>query len=375
MDKKLKNNLILVTFGVILFAAVMNIGAVLAFLKMVLRLAYPVVFGFLIAFILNVPMRGFENLFGKLSKKLKKPLKKKTISGISLALTFLCVLLVVTLVFTMLVPELISSVQSLYNIVAEKLPTWLATLKEYDIDTTKIVEWFESINIETLLSEVTNSAGTVITSVVTFASSAVTGVTEFIIAIIIAVYVLLSKRSLSYQCKKLMEAHLKPKTVNFTYHVSELISNTFSKFLSGQCVEACILGVLIFISFTIFKIPYASLIGILTAVCAFVPYVGAFISCFIGAFMVLLANPEQVIIAIIIYLVVQFIETQLIYPHVVGTSVGLSPLLTLIAVLIGGSLFGLFGMIFFIPICAVLVTLISEYTNKVIHKKIEESND
>ena len=135
------------------------------------------------------------------------------------------------------------------------------------------------------------------------------------------------------------------------------------------------MAVLIFISFTIFKIPYASLIGILTAVCAFVPYVGAFISCFIGAFMVLLVNPSQVIIAIIIYLVIQFVETQLIYPHVVGTSVGLSPLLTLIAVLIGGSLFGLFGMIFFIPICAVLVTLISEYTNRVIHKKIEESNN
>ncbi len=375
MDKKLKNNLILVAFGVILFAAVMNIGAVLSFLKTIVRLSFPVVFGFVIAFVLNVPMRGFENLFSKLSKKLKKPMKRKTINGISLVLTFLCVILVVTLVVTMLVPELISSAQSLYNIVAEKLPTWLSALKEYDIDTTKIVEWFESMNVETLLSKVTNSAGTVITSVVTFASSAVTGVTEFIIALIIAVYVLLSKRSLSYQSKKLMEAHLKPKAVNFIYHVCELVSSTFSKFLSGQCVEACILGILIFISFTIFKIPYASLIGILTAVCAFVPYVGAFISCFIGAFMVLLVNPSQVIIAIIIYLVVQFIETQLIYPHVVGTSVGLSPLLTLIAVLIGGSLLGLFGMIFFIPLCAVLVTLISEYTNKVIHKKIKEANE
>ncbi|MBQ5746608.1 MAG: AI-2E family transporter [Clostridia bacterium] len=134
-------------------------------------------------------------------------------------------------------------------------------------------------------------------------------------------------------------------------------------------MEACILGALIAIAFSIFNIPYALLIGVLTAVSAFIPYVGAFIACAVGAFLVLLANPSQVILCIIVYLVVQFIENQFIYPHVVGTSVGLSALWTLIAVMVGGSLFGLFGMIFFIPLTAVIIKLLREYTESCLAKK------
>lgn len=375
MDKKLKHNFLLVAFGVALYAILMNIGAVYGVLGKILQLSLPVVIGFVLAFILNVPMKGFEKLFSKLFKKSKKEPKKKAISIISLCLTLICVIFVIAIIATMLIPELISSIESLYRLVAKKAPEWIEMLKSYDIDTTKLSEWFSSLNFESLISKVTNSAGTIITSVVGFASSAVSGVTQFLISVIIAIYILLSKDKLSNQIKILIDAHLKKKTADKIYHICSLVNNTYSKFLSGQCIEACILGVLIFISFTVFRIPYASLIGVLTAVCAFVPYIGAFASCFIGAFLILLVNPSQVIICVIVYLVVQFIENQFIYPNVVGNSVGLSPLWTLIAVLIGGSLMGLFGMIFFIPLCAVLITLLKEHTNRVIEKKKTLSQD
>ena len=369
MDKKLKHNFLLVAFGVALYAILMNIGAVYNLLGNILKLSLPVVIGFVLAFILNVPMKGFEKLFFKLSEKLKKEPKKKLISIISLCLTLICVIFVIAIIATMLIPELISSIESLYKLIVKKAPEGIEMLKSYDIDTTKISEWLSSFNFETLIGKITNSAGTIITSVVGFASSAVSGVSQFLISIIIAIYILLSKDKLSCQIKILMDAHLKKKTADKIYHICRLINDTYSKFLSGQCIEACILGVLIFISFSIFRMPYASLIGVLTAVCAFVPYIGAFASCFVGAFLILLVNPSQVVICVIVYLVVQFIENQFIYPNVVGTSVGLSPLWTLIAVLIGGSLMGLFGMIFFIPLCAVLLTLLKEHTNRVIEKK------
>ena len=369
MDKKLKHNFLLVAFVVALYAILMNIGAVYNLLGNILKLSLPVVIGFVLAFILNVPMKGFEKLFFKLSEKLKKEPKKKLISIISLCLTLICVIFVIAIIATMLIPELVSSIESLYKLIVKKAPEWIEMLKSYDIDTTKISEWLSSLNFETLIGKITNSAGTIITSVVGFASSAVSGVSQFLISIIIAIYILLSKDKLSSQIKILMDAHLKKKTADKIYHICRLINDTYSKFLSGQCIEACILGVLIFISFSIFRMPYASLIGVLTAVCAFVPYIGAFASCFVGAFLILLVNPSQVVICVIVYLVVQFIENQFIYPNVVGTSVGLSPLWTLIAVLIGGSLMGLFGMIFFIPLCAVLLTLLKEHTNRVIEKK------
>lgn len=173
-----------------------------------------------------------------------------------------------------------------------------------------------------------------------------------------------SKESLVYNTKKFINAHIKEKTSHFIFLTAKLVDEKYTKFLSGQCVEACILGILMLIILSILGIPYASLIAVFTAFCAFIPYVGAFLSWFIGAFLILLADSSKVIIYIIAYVITQFVENQFIYPHVVGTSVGLSALWTIIAVFIGSKLFGLFGMIFFIPLFAVIVELVNRYTEK-----------
>ncbi len=157
-------------------------------------------------------------------------------------------------------------------------------------------------------------------------------------------------------------------------HIAQLSRETYAKFLSGQCVEAIILGMLMFIFFSIFRLPYAPLVAVVTAVCAFIPYIGAFTACVISAFLTLLVTPSKVILCIIVYNAVQFVENHFIYPHVVGSSVGLSPLLTLVAALVGGKLLGLTGIIFFIPMTAVIRTLIFESVEKRIRKKDHDSS-
>ena len=159
------------------------------------------------------------------------------------------------------------------------------------------------------------------------------------------------------------------KIARYLGHVYVLVRDTYSKFLSAQCIEAVILGVMMFLAFSVFKIPYAGLVAVLTALFAFLPFIGAFGACFIGGFLTLVAEPDKVLLCIIVYTVVEFTENQFIYPHVVGNSVGLSPVWTLIAALVGGSLLGLFGMIFFIPLASVLYTLLGEFTAWRLNKK------
>ncbi len=370
MQKNLKKPLILIAFGVALYAALMNLGTVMTWFTKLYGLISPVAFGFVFAFVLNVPMRALERLLSKLYKK-KEP-NKKLVRLTSLVLTLLAVLLVIALVFTMLIPELISSVVSLYELVTEKLPEWTKLLASYDIDTKGLTAWFNSLDLKNLVSRVTSSAGTVLTSAFNIASSAVSGVASFFISVVIAIYALLSKDELCAHATKLLSAYARPTVTRRITRACKMINETYQKFLSGQCVEAVILGVLIFIAFSIFRIPYASLTAVLSAVLAFVPYIGSFAACVIGAFLVLLVNPSQVILCVIVYFVVQFIENQFIYPYVVGNSVGLSALWTIIAVFVGGKLMGVIGMIFFIPLTAVFVNLLRERTNRVLNDKTKE---
>ncbi|MBQ8549909.1 MAG: AI-2E family transporter [Clostridia bacterium] len=366
MDKKTKQYLMLITYAIVLFTAIMNMGHIYAFVKNLIGLLSPVVVGLVVAFILNVPMSGFEKLIDKLAHKINKNRipPQSAITCISFLLTLVSVALVITLVVTMLVPEIVSSVESIYKQVLEKWPEWSEELKGYGVDTAKVTAWLESFDIENLVSTVSSSAGSLVSSIAAFAAKAFSGISNFIISLVIACYALLSKRQLSKQTNSIMSAYMKKSTVERIHGVGKLVNDTYSKFLSGQCLEACILGVMVFVVFTILGIPYASLTAVLAAVFAFVPYIGSFFACFIGAFLVLLAEPEKVILCIIVYVVVQFIENQFIYPHVVGTSVGLGAFWTLLAVVLGGQIMGVLGMVFFIPLTSVIVTLLRGHMAK-----------
>lgn len=372
MGKETKRILGLIAFGVAVYAALMNLGTVIDSFKNFMALILPVIVGLVLAFVINVPMKGFEKLYTKLLNKMGRQTKGgkiRGLHGISLLSTFICIILVFILMFTMLIPELVSSVSSVYAAAEVKIPQWIDFLRSQEWDFEIFNEWIADFDLRALLEGAIGGVGTVMDSIVGITTSTVSNVITAGFGLIIAIYVLLSKDDLMRQSRKILYGYCRKSVADRICYVGKMINDTYTKFLSGQCVEAVILGFLIFLSLSIFKMPYAGLIGVMTALLSFIPYIGAFLSCLIGAVLVLLLAPPKVLLFIIVFQAAQFIENQFIYPHVVGNSVGLSALWTLVAVLVGGNFFGLLGMIFFIPLTAVIYNLVSGNVNRRLFKK------
>jgi predicted PurR-regulated permease PerM len=199
------------------------------------------------------------------------------------------------------------------------------------------------------------------------------GLFTTLITLVACIYILLSKKQLERQASGLLYAYVKKDMADKVSHFFKMLSRTFKKFLSSQCIDALILGILLLIALKIFRIPYAEIISVMTVILALIPYFGAFISCGVGAVLIALDNPKTALIFVVIFLVIQQIEGNLIYPRIVGTSVGLPPLWTLLAVYVGGELFGIVGMILFIPVVSVAYTLISENVAERLKEKKKEA--
>ena len=372
-DQKTRRALFLIAFGVCLYAAMMHLDVVLGALSAAVDIFFPVLLGLGFAFVLNVPVSGMERLLHRAVGLLPEGRRpgEGAITMASIVLVLIAIAGVAVLGVTMLVPELIASARTVAPLLAERLPEIEESLAANGVDVEKLAQFFQGAGTSSATAAAGSGAqgllnlglGSIASSVFAAARSTVSVLSSSVFAFVIAVYILASKRTLGRQVNRVMDAHLAPGHVARIRHVASLATDTYSKFLSGQCLEACILGTLIFLAFSLFRLPYAGLIGFLTALFAFVPYVGAFASCAIGAFLTLLASPEHALLCVIVYLAVQFIENQFIYPHVVGSSVGLSALWTLIAALVGGKLFGIVGIVFFIPIVAVLYELFRQWTN------------
>lgn len=354
MNKQLKQQMLLIFFGVALFAALTNLNEVAGFFRVLAGILSPVVSGLLLAFVLSVPMLGISR---RLMAHFPK-MKEKTVDALSLILTVLCVAVLVFLLCVLAIPQLAASVRSIAMLVRENWPDWVALLSSYGVDTTELTKLAASFDWKTAVEKLFTGAGAVIGSVVDLASSTVSVTVNAMFAIVIMFYVLLGRRELGKQSRSFLYAYCKKSTANRICRIAKLTHDTYAKFFSGQCIEVLILGTLIFLAFSVFRIPYAALTAVLTAAFAFIPYIGAFASCLISVLLTLLAAPEKAILCFLVYQTVQFIENQFIYPHVVGGSVGLSPLWTLLAALLGGKLFGIIGIVFFIPLAAVISQLL-----------------
>ena len=373
VDQRTRRAAVLIAFGVCLYAALMHLDVVLGVLSAAIDIFFPVLLGLGFAFVLNVPVSGVERLLLRAAGCLPDGHRpgEGAITMTSIVLVLIAIAGVAVLGVTMLVPELIASARTVAPLLAERLPEIERNLAASGVDVEELARFFRGIgasavgsgSAEGIQNMLNLGLGSLATSVFAAARSTVSVLASSVFAFVIAVYVLASKRTLGRQVNRVIDAHLAPVHAARIRHVASLATDTYSKFLSGQCLEACILGTLIFLAFSLFRLPYAGLIGFLTALFAFVPYVGAFASCAIGAFLTLLASPDHALLCVIVYLAVQFIENQFIYPHVVGSSVGLSALWTLIAALVGGKLFGIVGIVFFIPVVAVLYELFREWTN------------
>lgn len=354
MNKQLKQQMFLIFFGVALFAALTNLNEVAGCFRVLAGILSPVLSGLLLAFVLSVPMLGVAR---RLAIHFPK-LRERTVDALSLALTMLCVAVLVFLLCVLAIPQLAASVRSIAALVKENWPDWLARLGSYGVDTTELTGLAASFDWRAAAEKIFTGAGAVIGSVVDLASSTVSVTVNAVFAIVIMFYVLLGRRELGRQSRSFLYAYCKETTADRVCRIAKLTHDTYAKFFSGQCIEVLILGAMIFLAFSACRIPYAALTAVLTAAFAFIPYVGAFASCLIGVLLTLLAAPEKAILCFLVYQTVQFVENQFIYPHVVGGSVGLSPLWTLLAALLGGKLFGIIGIVFFIPLAAVISQLL-----------------
>ena len=379
MDKKTRQNLLLIACGVAMFAAVTNLNIITDFLGWLGGLLLPVLAGLVLAFVLSVPMNGIRRGLERLFSKAKRKPGSGALNALSLVLTYLCLVLVIALVGLVAVPEIVNSVKSISTTVKEKWPEWMAVLRSWNVDTdainSAVDQALAGLDFGKLLQSALSGAGSVLGSAVTVATTTISGVTTAVFTIIIGSYVLLDKDDLKRQSKMLIYAHLRRSHADRFCQICSLIQNTFTRFLSGQCMEAVILGLLMFIAFSVFRLPYAGVVAMLTTILAFVPYIGAFAACFVGAVLTLIGQPSKLILCILVYQGVQFIENQFIYPRVVGSSVGLPPLWTLAAALLGGKLFGILGMIFFIPLVAVIYSLVRDNTKRRLQRRGLDPND
>ena len=402
--------LLLVAFGVLLNFAVQHLELLSGALGWVIGIVKPFLIGGVIAFILNVPMRGIERalfpdqkpsvletvlikenelqdkagemLRSSLPQSLQTPQKVKSVlkpdvsrykRPISLVVTLLLVAAIIALVCGLVIPELGRTGKVLW----ESLPGYFETARDWAMkmmaDYPEIIEYLQGLTMD--WTEIGTRVMTLVQdsqllqNIYGTASSLIGGIVSLFIGIVFAVYLLMRKEQLGSQIKKILYAFLPEKAASETIRISSVASGAFSRFLSGQCTEAVILGTMFFVVMTIFRFPYALLCGVFIGFTALVPIFGSFLGCAVGAFLILMAQPHKAIWFIIMFLILQQLEGQLIYPHVVGNAVGLPSILVLAAVTIGGSMFGILGMLFFIPLSSVLYALLREIVYKRLNKK------
>ena len=366
-DKKTLFRLFLVVFGgIVLYWLLHDTDRVKAFFGIVSGVIAPFVFGGVLAFVLNVPMRAIENC---VFKQVKKPVIKRVLAVI---LTFLALVLVVTLVFWLLIPQVIDTVNSLIAALPDFSVKMQNAFSDFLSDKPKMLEWIKTYTnftgwtamAEKALGVLGNNLSAIFNGAVSAIGDVFSGVFNAVIGIVFSVYCLFQKETLARQCRKLLYTFTKEKTADRIISVMRLTNSTFSNFLSGQCVEVCILGGMYAIAMTIFRMPYIPLITVVIAITAFIPIVGAWTGCIVGTFLIFVKDPMLALVFVVMFLVIQLIENNMIYPRVVGNSVGLSGMWVLIAITIGGELMGILGMFLMIPAVSVLYTLLREYANK-----------
>ena len=373
LSKKNLRNLFLVIAGALILYWILHeraqVSAVAAFIYNIFS---PFVSGAVIAFVLNVPMRAIENLL----KGIKKPTLRR---ALALTITVIVALLVLTLMFLLLIPQITSTVETLvpqiyefFNKLGVKINAWLEAnpeVMEWVTENTdlKSVNWSELV--QKAVSMVGDSVSTIITSAFTAIGTVLGFVVNLVIAVVFSIYCLLQKETLARQGRKLMYAFFPEHFADYTIRVLRLSNATFSNFFSGQCIEVCILGGMFAISMMLFRMPYVALVSLLIALTAFIPVVGAWIGCGLGAFFILVDDPMLAVWFVVLFVILQQIENNMIYPRVVGTSIGLSGMWVLVAIAIGGAISGVVGMFLMIPFASVLYTLLSEATAHRLEKR------
>lgn len=373
----IKKLLLIIVFAIAVFTAFENLSIIIYFIGILLTILIPFFIGGAIAFVLNIPMKYIENGIFKNKRIFKKKVSDSASRLISLILSIIFVVIIFSAVVNIVVPQLVSTLYNIGNNIYAFLPKFKEFSKDFfgnffgNEDINYYIEKLMNFDWHTVFGYVSNflkSGGSMINSTIGVVSTIFSTTVNILIGFIFALYILLQKEKLSVQATKILFAVFKRNVAEKILDIASLSYKTFSSFITGQCLEACILGGMFFIVLNIFRMPYSLLIGVLIAFTALIPIVGAFIGCFISALLILMISPVQALIFIVIFLIIQQIEGNLIYPHVVGNSVGLPSMWVLVSVTLGGKLFGVTGMLVFIPLSSVVYTLFKEWVNKRLDK-------
>lgn len=367
MNKKnIKEYMFLIVFAIVCYWLINNFYVITNIIFKMIKVLSPFIIGCAIAFILNIPMKKIENF---LERKIKN--KKIPIRTISIILALLIFVSIIVFIAFLLLPELISSIETLINsipsLISNTEKSIIDLLNNYpDIQKELINIFNETSNISSILSTILNHF---VNGALNFIGSIFSSLITLFTSIIFAIYILSQKEYLKLTFIKLMRAYIKKEYISKITNAFKIADKTFSSFITGQCMDAAILGIIFFIVLSIFKFPYALIISVLTAITALIPIFGAMIAMIIGAILIAITNPIQALIFIVVFQIIQQIEGNFIYPRVVGKSVGLSPMWTLLAITVGGNLYGIIGMLLGLPLASMIYALIKNDVNKRLENK------
>ena len=378
--KTRKDILFIISYIAIIIFALVNFEKIVTAFNYVINILSPFIVGALLAFILNVLIKFIETkIFGKIKggklwKKIKRP--------ISITVSLILVGLIIYFVMNLLIPQLRNSVSLFTDTLPEYKEDIINILEKFDVEETTVVKVGEYLdNFTKVITDYIKGNSKDVLSITTeVATSIISIVSKGIISIVFAIYIIAQKETLKRQVDKLMNAYLKPKVSNKIRDIAVMSNKTFSNFVTGQCLEAIIFGLLCFFGMLILKLPYASTISVVIGFTALIPIFGAIIGTVLGAFLILMVSPVKAIIFVVFVIVLQQLEGNLIYPKIVGKSIGLPGMWVLFSVTIGASIAGIWGMLIATPLFSVLYSIFSKTVNDRINKnkvaiKVEEKND
>ena len=370
-----KKTLKLVIIAIIAYWILNHYQIVLSLLSKLLSVLMPFIIGCMIAFVLNVLMIRIEKQLSKVIVNPKLKILKRVLSILgSIAL----VVGVVAIIIILIIPELVSAIK----VIALSLPEVIDNLQNWtdshSIYLPQLENLINQIDVESLGNELSKFAKTefsgVLDSTIDILAVIVNGIVNFVLGLVFAIYILMSKETLKDQTKRLINAYLPSKVADNIFEVARLSRTTFSNFIIGQTVEAFILGALCTIGMIILGLPYAPMVGSLVGITAFIPIIGAFIGGAIGAFMIFTVDYMQAFIFIIFLVILQQLEGDLIYPRVVGSTIGLPSIWVLFAVTVGGSLWGITVVLLGVPIVSVIYSLVKiQVKNREKRLKVKEN--
>ena len=377
LDKENTKKIIFIVFiGVLIYWLLQNLGMIFVGIKNILNILNPFILGACIAFVLNVIVNLIEKKWiknkkrNKIIARIKRPL--------SIFLSILILFAVIFFVIFLVIPGLISTIDSISSYIpgiATNVQNWLYDMAD---KYPEINDMIRNINIDwnnlddETMKVLQEWAGTILSSSINILISIASGITNFVIGLIFAVYILLQKEvKLGYQFKKLMKAYLPNRFNEKVLKICAVSNSAFTKFITGQVTEACILGILCFMGMIIFGMPYALTISVLIGFTALIPIFGAFIGAGIGFILIAVQNPMLAVGFVAYIIVLQQIEGNIIYPKVVGNSVGLPGIWVMVAVTLGGAIWGITGIAVGVPIASILYALIRDSVNNRIKPKVE----